>query len=323
MDARPHPSIRFPVIWTMAISAPTCPRCGYDLSGAIAAWPDASCPLEGTCSECGLSTPWRNILNPDYATSEHFFETAKHTKARAFLVTWWRSLRPRSLWSSIHMHFQVSAPRLALFLLLSMVLEWAVGAAILFPFFYETTRTWGTPGESLALAARASFWPIHDDSDWWGIGSRHIQPWTATIVAWTCATPAMFSMVPQTLRRAHVRWGHLVRVAAYSLVGLPLVVYLPGLLHQVIAHTLQWIQPSIWPFALAQMVRSFWVYLALCAVWLGLCWNAACRLYLRLDRPRLVAFTVLGIAMLAIMTTAAVAACFSHDALEWLVDELA
>lgn len=31
---------------------PRCPRCGYDLSGAVATW-KTSCPLEVTCSECG------------------------------------------------------------------------------------------------------------------------------------------------------------------------------------------------------------------------------------------------------------------------------
>src|SRR6185295_18404627 len=42
---------------------PHCPRCGYDLSGAVATW-SLSCPITGVCSECGLAFDWRNILDP-------------------------------------------------------------------------------------------------------------------------------------------------------------------------------------------------------------------------------------------------------------------
>ena len=32
---------------------PLCPRCGYDLGGAVKAWTDR-CSLEMSCSECGF-----------------------------------------------------------------------------------------------------------------------------------------------------------------------------------------------------------------------------------------------------------------------------
>ena len=34
-----------------------CPRCGYDLRGAIATWTE-QCPLHGTCAGCGLQFAW-------------------------------------------------------------------------------------------------------------------------------------------------------------------------------------------------------------------------------------------------------------------------
>ncbi|MFB3103994.1 MAG: hypothetical protein ACE1ZA_03615, partial [Pseudomonadales bacterium] len=41
-----------------------CPRCGYDLRGAIGTWAD-QCPLHGTCAECGLQFVWAEVLHPE------------------------------------------------------------------------------------------------------------------------------------------------------------------------------------------------------------------------------------------------------------------
>jgi hypothetical protein len=38
-----------------------CPRCGYDLSGTIAAW-ECSCPVDGVCGECGLGFRWAGLF---------------------------------------------------------------------------------------------------------------------------------------------------------------------------------------------------------------------------------------------------------------------
>ena len=42
---------------------PRCPRCGYDLRGVVTTWADA-CPLESTCSECGLFFAWSEVIGP-------------------------------------------------------------------------------------------------------------------------------------------------------------------------------------------------------------------------------------------------------------------
>ncbi len=44
-------------------SACACIRCGYDLSGQVAAWTDR-CPLHGVCPECGLGLRWDEVLVP-------------------------------------------------------------------------------------------------------------------------------------------------------------------------------------------------------------------------------------------------------------------
>ena len=38
-----------------------CPRCGYDLRGVVATWAEA-CPLQSTCSECGLALEWSEVV---------------------------------------------------------------------------------------------------------------------------------------------------------------------------------------------------------------------------------------------------------------------
>ena len=43
----------------------SCPRCGYDLAGVVESWNHAeslSCPLNGTCSECGLGFEWADVF---------------------------------------------------------------------------------------------------------------------------------------------------------------------------------------------------------------------------------------------------------------------
>jgi hypothetical protein len=42
-------------------SAPRCPKCGYDQSGAIATW-EAKCPLDGQCPECGYAFSWCRVF---------------------------------------------------------------------------------------------------------------------------------------------------------------------------------------------------------------------------------------------------------------------
>ena len=44
--------------------AAKCPRCGYDLRGAIETWRE-QCPLTGRCNECGLDIKWAEVLHPE------------------------------------------------------------------------------------------------------------------------------------------------------------------------------------------------------------------------------------------------------------------
>lgn len=75
-----------------------CPRCGYDQRGIIAQWTDA-CPLQGTCTECGLQYEWLDLLKPwcvENASSQYrLVRRMIGTFVRSVLAPWrfWREIR--------------------------------------------------------------------------------------------------------------------------------------------------------------------------------------------------------------------------------------
>lgn len=79
---------------------PACPRCGYDQSGAVAAWVEA-CPVKGLCTECGARFRWSSVLAPRVDPYPWFFEHAGRwtwplrvpgTAARCLVpVSYWRA----------------------------------------------------------------------------------------------------------------------------------------------------------------------------------------------------------------------------------------
>ncbi len=98
-----------------------CPRCGYDLSGHVAAWND-TCPLHGQCSECGLTLRWANLLNPNKRDLPWLYEHASHwSNFRKATNTAFRALFPWSLWRRIELHHRVVPSRL---------LIWVIGLAL-------------------------------------------------------------------------------------------------------------------------------------------------------------------------------------------------
>lgn len=90
--------------------AASCPRCGYDLEGARAAWTN-SCPLSGVCSECGYGFEWADVLREDRQQICWLYEHAS---------AWWRldaafrtlvmALNPRRFWR-VHQPQIAPSPR--------------------------------------------------------------------------------------------------------------------------------------------------------------------------------------------------------------------
>jgi hypothetical protein len=100
-----------------------CPRCGYDLRGTVATWRD-QCPLEGTCTECGLRFAWSHVLmigkyEPAWCVE---FAPAVRNVPRACASTFLRSFRPWRFWRSMNMSSRVRWRRLAVYLLFLLCL---------------------------------------------------------------------------------------------------------------------------------------------------------------------------------------------------------
>src|SRR5690348_12296334 len=103
MDSSPKCSIR-------------CPRCGYDQRGVVATWTE-TCPFEGTCSECGLTLNWSEVLNPQRHEPQWCVEFVSprtrvpQTCVKTLLYSWW----PWKFWSAVKMSHSIRAGRLALY----------------------------------------------------------------------------------------------------------------------------------------------------------------------------------------------------------------
>ena len=85
---------------------PRCPRCGYDLGGAVRAWTDR-CPLEMPCSECGYEMRLSLVMGvdrpPKWFIGAHRgwfsgFRRGPGTLLRMMIPNWpWRTLTLASL----------------------------------------------------------------------------------------------------------------------------------------------------------------------------------------------------------------------------------
>lgn len=97
---------------------PTCPRCGYDLRGALATWND-TCPLDGTCTECGLHLDWAHVLRPGKFAPAWCVEFApRRGFGPACVSTFGRSFRPWRFWSALKMSMSLGRRRLVAYVAL-------------------------------------------------------------------------------------------------------------------------------------------------------------------------------------------------------------
>jgi len=106
-----------------------CPRCGYDLRGAVATWTH-ECPMEGVCTECGLEFEWRELLNPEYRRPTWNIEFAR--TIRGFMLccagTTILMLWPWKFWRDVRMTHAARWSRIAGFLVICLFAQYAVFA---------------------------------------------------------------------------------------------------------------------------------------------------------------------------------------------------
>lgn len=308
-------------------TTPTCPRCGYDLGGAVAAWngsgkeqcEGASCPLEGVCSECGLSFAWADVMRPDRVTPGWSFEhTPVGVGMGASLVRLFRTLirlmRPRRLWGGMPLAVSVHRGRAAVVGLTGLVPAYVLCVMLVLVMLtsgwllawwaskLDVTSYRFTHGPSLVshLLSVSTYWFVHWYFDWSGNSLECV-----TLVGWlwpVMVGPCLL-LLPQTMRRVRVSRRHIWRVSLYGLWLIPVA----GLAAMTKAYVCNSFfafatyrpRPNPWPERLAE--SSGMIALAIAFLMLWLWWSAVTTRYLRLPHGRSVAFVMVMVGLLASM----------------------
>ena len=94
-----------------------CPRCGYDLRGAIGTWA-GQCPLHGTCTECGLRFVWAEVLHPEKFEPQWCVEFTPGMRRiiQASASTFIRSFWPFGFWRALKMSMPIRWRRLVMYI---------------------------------------------------------------------------------------------------------------------------------------------------------------------------------------------------------------
>ena len=227
---------------------PKCPRCRYDLCGAVAAWSEA-CPCDGICPECGFGFTWADVLRMDRQRDERFIEHTKNWRSlpRAAVRTWWMTLRPAKFWGWVKLHHEISVRRMLLWLVMMTVPLWALSATMEMvnaELYTRAASPMGTPVgrstysrmsawdtllncwsapmvyfEASSGMARMGYLPgviVVEDGDVYYMTIRHIPAEIRFLAAAQTMWVVMVAVLPATRRRAKVNWRHLCRAYAYS-----------------------------------------------------------------------------------------------------------
>ncbi|MCC6909729.1 MAG: hypothetical protein IT430_17470 [Phycisphaerales bacterium] len=277
-----------------------CPRCGYDLRGAVQSWREA-CPLEGRCTECGLEFRWGWVLREQ--VHEWLFE---HQWRRQWVRSLLRTMVACPRGSRIAreatiMHVIRLRPLLLLAIILWLIvvalragtLAYAVHA------FFRAPWSWRSGGSRLNAGLR---WLLRDEFDFFAI-------YLAAVVL---LPPLAFFFIPASLQRIKVRYIHLARLGCYWMIGAATMVLLLSMVqaiwHAFGADAPLLLRPGAWRFpantaysdanivVFAQTVLPLWL---LAIGWAWVWWRAACRDYLRLPDATLTATLLMVIVALA------------------------
>ncbi len=305
-----------------------CPRCGYDLRGAVAAWAER-CPMQGRCTECGLEFPWAYVLCPGKFEPRWCVEFVPRRRfVQAVGATGVRTLQPWRFWSAIRMSMPLRPTRLAIHVLLLLVLPFAfahvviqAGTAASVRYRAQQALGPGAPLPSYGAAIRdAVFTPLssirkgpmpyvaprelHEalgELDGPAVLDDDVLGVTVSVLAvslWLgLLLPASFVLLPVSRRRARVRWGHLVRVAAYGVVAPAAIV----------------VAATVLAGAGLAMDSAPLVHAAQYLVWFGmvpaivLWWTAAIGRYLRMPHSLGVAVLLSALVLLLLPAFAVVA----------------
>ncbi|MFO0856821.1 MAG: hypothetical protein U0640_05615 [Phycisphaerales bacterium] len=230
---------------TVAANSVVCPRCGYDLRGQVDTWRvplatqadvvrfesgevlesevGAKCPVEGTCSECGLGFEWKYVFRPELAGPGWFVETRRVGRVRAWFATVRRVLllRPffrRDIGMKIETPFHLR--RMLWYLAIFMILVPCVG--FVFQQAWRAAYMWFAMGKPLGAASYVVFANSPTDivraiAELEFFGG---QNWFCVGFVCSLGFALMMSVLPDTRANAKVRTAHVGRAMVYSITWL-------------------------------------------------------------------------------------------------------
>ncbi|MCA9299466.1 MAG: hypothetical protein KDA28_10385 [Phycisphaerales bacterium] len=259
-----------------------CPRCAYDLSWMPGQW-TTSCPVEGRCTECGLTFEWPILMNPSLVAPTWFCEHPLRRPRYGVWRTFARVLRPNPFWTSVPIEVPVKL------LPLSLGLAGCLLVSYLLVGLMVVQDEVGLPPRLLYLE-QALLDPLLPMRAEWFFG-RFSRELLAMLLAWI-SMPLVFMVLPISISRARVSTRQLLRPVTYSGVALPMFVavfWVAVIFNDAPGQAM----PNLWIDMYVVRIWAHWLVL----LWLGVFWWRACA-YLRLDHPRWIALAMTTIAFL-------------------------
>ncbi len=310
---------------------PSCPRCGYDLTGVAESWAD-SCPLTGVCSECGLEFDWARVLCHDRFLVRWFVEHAQRGKAAwaSAWKTWCRVIVPTRFFGAVRIEHEPRPGRFLLWLLflnlpilsLAAIVHVLLVALYVVPYLPPGFASYKGIAYSNAVlepfvmidiatspAGAITGWTWHPHSQDW-------LPVVIFVAPMVGAWPVVLFLLPTTRAIAKVRPIHLVRAFVYSLWWLvvPAAIRLCNGLFLLVAVTPSLATsfdlqdgPNRWIYFFADRTVALAWFGAL-AAWTAWWWYLAIVRHMRLPQARRVWALLLPISLLS--TVAVPAAIF-------------
>jgi hypothetical protein len=209
---------------------PTCPRCGYDQSGAVALWTD-QCPTHGRCPECGTDFAWADLFNPARKDLRWLVEHTGNPLRQVARTgpTLARMALPWVFWARVDVGKRASPPNLLVWLLVlaagSHLLAWVPVSLGLMLVWYgvrvrEISTVIGQYGWNAIQgpAATGLLWPVaYFERGVPRMGSPFTEYLGDRLLMWTL--PLGYGLVwfvilgclPVTRRIAKVRIAHVAR----------------------------------------------------------------------------------------------------------------
>jgi hypothetical protein len=168
-----------------------CPLCRYDLRGLV----------EPRCPECGYAFEWAELreaarLHP--YLFEHHPVRNRWSLARTLIGGW----KPARFWATLRPTHEPQPRRLAIYALLVSLPTLLIPAAMLATITFQRSRlTWLGSVWNIFVAYRQP---------------RQLILVTLELLLWPWLTLGTLMMLQASLRRARIRWVHLVRCAVYT-----------------------------------------------------------------------------------------------------------